>query len=73
MSRTAPDPTTLLPSHVRDRIGIHVHDPAHRDSLSYLAASSDGRPIYIHRAIHDADLVVSIGCLRPDDARAISG
>jgi nickel-dependent lactate racemase len=44
---------------------ICVHEPSDRESLSYLAASAEGKPIYINRAIHDADLVVSIGRIWP--------
>ena len=34
--------------------------------LAYLAASSEGKPIYLDRALADADLVIPIGCLRLD-------
>jgi nickel-dependent lactate racemase len=50
-----------------------VHDPADRDRLSYLAASTDAKPIYINRAIHDADLVVTIGCLRLSESLGYHG
>jgi nickel-dependent lactate racemase len=60
----AADPLGELPDEIRQAITESIHDPGHRPSLSYLAASADARPIYIHRAIHDADLVISIGCLR---------
>jgi nickel-dependent lactate racemase len=60
----AADPLAELPDDIRQTITESIHDPSHRPSLSYLAASADARPIYIHRAIHDADLVISIGCLR---------
>ena len=48
--------------------GAHVviHDPTQRESLSYLAASAEGKPIYINRTIHDADLVISIGRVWPE-------
>ena len=38
------------------------HDPADRSQLSYLAADQAARPIYVHRAICDADLVLSVEC-----------
>ncbi len=58
-----------------------VHDPADRGALAYVAASRSGDPIYINRAIHEADLVITIGCLRLDatsgvptrQRRAVSG
>jgi nickel-dependent lactate racemase len=53
-----------LPEPIRASIVNRVHDPANRDSLSYLAAGADARPIYVSREIHDADLVISIGVLR---------
>lgn len=48
----------------RAAITVETHDPAERNALSYLAADTGGEPIYINRTLHDADLVVSIGCLR---------
>jgi nickel-dependent lactate racemase len=60
----AADPLAELPREIRREIVSARHDPTTRERLSYLAASSNGRPIYINRAIHDADLVISIGCLR---------
>ena len=53
-----------LPSEVRAEVTALVHNPRDRERLSYLAATEDANPIYIHRAIHEADLVVSIGVLR---------
>ncbi len=50
-----------------------VHDPLDRNRLSYLAASSEGKPVYIHRALSEADLVLPIGCLRAADALANYG
>jgi nickel-dependent lactate racemase len=60
----AAEPLAEVTDDTRAEIEHQVHDPANRDSLSYLAAAADGAPIYINRAIHDADLAISIGCLR---------
>ena len=45
-------------------VQVLTHDPADRKRLAYLAASSEGKPIYLDRALADADLVIPIGCLR---------
>lgn len=38
-----------------------THQPDHREELAYLAATEAGDPIYLHRGLVDADLVVSVG------------
>ncbi len=53
-----------LPRQFCSAMVTKVHDPSSRDALSYLAATTDGKPIYVNRAIHDADFVISIGSLR---------
>ena len=58
------DPRRLMPSALRQRIALIVHDPADRKELAYLAADKDGKPILINRALHEADLVLPVGCLR---------
>ncbi len=47
-------------------VQVLTHDPTDRKRLAYLAASSEGKPIYLDRALADADLVIPIGCLRLD-------
>lgn len=42
------------------------HDPANRGQLSYLTNIGEGKPVYLNRAICEADFVVPIGCLRPE-------
>ena len=69
----AADPIGQLSEDVRSRIGSQVHKPGNRESLSYLGASTDAKPIYINRIIHDADLVISIGCLRLSDSPGYYG
>ncbi|MEX0677296.1 MAG: lactate racemase domain-containing protein [Pirellulales bacterium] len=68
-----PDPLGELPAAVRKSVACRVHDPRNRPSLSYLAAAADGRPIYVNRAIHDADLVIPIGVLRLADSLGYHG
>ena len=50
-----------------------VHDPVDRVQLSYLAASTEAKPIYVNRALSDADLVIPIGCLHPEGALGYFG
>jgi nickel-dependent lactate racemase len=51
-----------LPEGLRS-IPVEVHDPAHRQRLSYLATTKQGRRIYLNRTAVDADqLVVLAGC-----------
>jgi nickel-dependent lactate racemase len=59
---------SLVDADVRDQITALLHDPRDRSKLSYLAAAADASPIYLHRAIHDADLVISVGVLRLPDS-----
>ena len=58
------DLTAMLAPDVSRAITVLDHDPRQRAGLAYLAASRDARPIYMNRAICDADLVLPIGCLR---------
>jgi len=67
------DPRELLPPEIQDEINLELHDPTHRDRLSYLAASSEAKPIYVNRAIHEADLVVPISCLRLEQSLGYHG
>ena len=57
------DPRPLLPDPLAARIGLPAHDPTDRRELAYLAANKAGDPILISRALHEADLVLPIGCL----------
>jgi len=58
-----------LPADWQQRIAVITHDPADRGRMAYLAASESGEPIFLNRAITDADLVLPIGCAsRPKEA-----
>jgi nickel-dependent lactate racemase len=63
----AADPRRLLPPNF-STVKLETHDPNQRGQLRYLAATAKGRPIYLSRAVCDADLVIPIGCLRCDEA-----
>ena len=54
-------------------VELVVHDPSDRASLAYLASTADGRRIYLHRRLADADCVVPIGRIGPDDALGLRG
>ncbi|KKK98634.1 hypothetical protein LCGC14_2640770 [marine sediment metagenome] len=69
----AEDPCRLVPEPIRERITLLTHDPTDRDRLAYLAAADDGSPILINRAIHEADLVLPIGCLHDPAAAGYYG
>ncbi|HPM83015.1 MAG TPA: lactate racemase domain-containing protein [Candidatus Anammoximicrobium sp.] len=60
-----PKPTNALATEIAAAIRIAEHDPQNHADLTYLAASKENRPIYIHRQLFDADLVLPISCLRP--------
>jgi lactate racemase len=60
-----PDPRGDLPTVVADEVRRVIHNPRDRQQLSYLAASTAGRPIYLNQTLHDAELVIPINCLRP--------
>ena len=63
----AADPRQLLPARWA-AVKLETHEPDQRGQLRYLAATAKGRPIYLSRALCDADLVVPVGCLRCDEA-----
>jgi lactate racemase len=43
-----------------------VHDPRDRSQLAYLAATKEGRRIYLNRLLTDADVVIPVGRLGYD-------
>jgi nickel-dependent lactate racemase len=65
----AEDPRSQLPAELRELVTLETHDPDRREQLAYLAATpKKGRPIYLNRALCDADVVISVGCLRCEQA-----
>jgi nickel-dependent lactate racemase len=69
----AEDPRSRLNGLGAGQVGLETHQPDDRSQLMYLAATRKGRPIYLNRTLCDADVVVPIGCLRPDPAIAYHG
>jgi len=75
-ARSDAEPFNVLaavPDEIRQRLTIKQHDPRDRDSLSYLAATEDATAVYLNRALHEADFVVSLGVLRVADASGYFG
>ncbi len=60
------DPCHAIAASVRDRIAVVTHEPSDRRQLAYLAASDAGEPILVNRTLHEADVVLPVGCLRDD-------
>jgi len=67
------DPRSELPESLRNAMTVSHHDPNDRESLSYLAASKEGNPIYFNRTIGNADVVLPISTLRLDQALGYAG
>jgi nickel-dependent lactate racemase len=58
------DPTQSLDPRYRREVSVERHDYRVEDSLAYLAATRDGRPIYLNRRVCDADVVIPVGVVR---------
>jgi nickel-dependent lactate racemase len=57
------DPRRELARDIARRVELVTHDGTQRAELGYLAASKDGRPIYVNRVLLEADVVLPIACL----------
>jgi hypothetical protein len=60
-----PDPRSRL-SAEHSNVQLAVHNPSEQDDLGFLAADEHGEPVYVNRRLCDADVVIPIGCLRPE-------
>jgi lactate racemase len=69
----ADDPCRMLAAPLREQITLLIHDPADRRQLAYLASSESGEAILINRVLHEADVVLPVGCLRGDEAAGYFG
>lgn len=63
-------PIAAIPAALQRRVRLVAHNPRDRASLAYLAASRSGEPIWLNRALTDADMVLPIGCAH---GRAVAG
>ena len=52
---------TSLPGNLT--LTCQTHDPTDPNAVAYIAASGPGEPIYINRALFDADIVIPVGAL----------
>jgi nickel-dependent lactate racemase len=50
-----------------------AHHPEDETAHAYLAATREGRPVYLNRAIGDADVVIPVGLLRLDETLGYRG
>lgn len=67
------DPCRLVDEDIRDRIEVLVHAPADRRQLAYLAADESAEAILINRALHEADVVLPVGCMHDNRAAGYFG
>jgi lactate racemase len=76
------DLTVLAPSAVRAHLlaegslagaTLAVHDSRNRGQLAYLAATGQGRRIYLNRILTDADVVIPVGRLGYDPIMGYQG
>ena len=67
------DPCRLVDEGIRERIQVLVHEPDDRRQLAYLAADESAEAILINRALHEADVVLPIGCIRDNRAAGYFG
>lgn len=58
-------PSGRIDARYAAQISVVRHDPDDSPSLAYLAALKDAEPVYLNRAICDADFVLPIGVARP--------
>lgn len=59
------DPRAALPPPLRERVRWEVAG-SDAGALRYLANTASGQRVYLHRSVVDADVVLPVGCLRPD-------
>ncbi len=67
------DPRQLLPTILRRRVSLAAHDPDDRRELAYLAADRAGEPVLINRALHEADVILPVGCVRGERSAGYFG
>lgn len=67
------NPCRLVDEDIRDRIQVLVHEPDDRRQLAYLAADDSAEAILVNRTLHEADVVLPIGCIHDDRAAGYFG
>ncbi len=68
--RRTNNPLPHLAGGLQHRIRLIDHDSKNRRVLAFLATTKSGAPIWLNRALTDADMVVPIGCVH---GRAVPG
>ncbi len=68
--RRTSNPLPHLPEDLQRRIRLVDHDPNDQEALAFLATAKSGDPVWLNRALTDADTVVPIGCVH---GRAVPG
>ncbi|SIN80513.1 protein of unknown function [Singulisphaera sp. GP187] len=63
----------IAPLELPEQVSLVVHDPADRSELAYLASTQSGRRVYLNKLVTDADFVLPIGRLGPDDVLGYRG
>jgi nickel-dependent lactate racemase len=58
---------------LRSTIKLATHESGDQNQLAYLAADPRGEPIYLNRQLCEADFVIPIGYIRPDDCAHRNG
>ena len=69
-ARRSSNPLQHLPDELQRRVRLVDHDPSDQSGLAFLATGKSGSPIWLNRALTDADMVVPIGCVH---GRAVPG
>jgi nickel-dependent lactate racemase len=67
------DPRSGLAADLAEQVQFLVHDPTDRNAMGYLTVSAENQPIYLNRALQDADVVLPIGCLRVETTAGYHG
>lgn len=57
-------PLALVPTRMRKDLRVVLHNPSDQEGLQYLAADKEARPIYLNRALCEADFVLPISASR---------
>ncbi len=69
-ARRSNNPLPHLPDSLQRRLRLVDHDPSDQSGLAFLATGKSGSPIWLNRALTDADMVIPIGCVH---GRAVPG
>lgn len=68
-----PGPAEGLPAELRESVHFVRHDPDDPLQQAYLAANEAGEPIYLNRALCDADFVIPVGLARTAESLGFAG